>query len=92
MNAHLFTYGDVTGQRELDSDEDDQGAITPFTETTVNLPDMPMSPETDEEKPTFDHYHQQQTQSRYARHHHDYGITLQEEYSSFHLKFCSTIS
>lgn len=33
---------------------EDEAVITPFTETTVNLPEMPITPEQDDEKPTFD--------------------------------------
>lgn len=40
-----------------EEDEEENGMITPFTETTVNLPEMPISPEgEDEERPTFDYY------------------------------------
>lgn len=47
------------GGEDINSEEETyQGAITPFTETTINLADGPMSPEgdADDEKPTFDHY------------------------------------
>lgn len=45
-------------EEEDDSEEEDNGAITPFTETTVNLPEMPITPD-DDVKPTFDHYNGQ---------------------------------
>ena len=44
------------GEDNNSEEEAYQGAITPFTETTINLVDGPMSPEVDDEKPTFDHY------------------------------------
>lgn len=54
-HGEVYSFSAVNGDNNGDAEEnDDIGAITPFTETTVNLPDMPITPEQEDEKPTFD--------------------------------------
>ncbi|XP_067931166.1 dynein axonemal heavy chain 6-like [Watersipora subatra] len=62
-DSFLHTHGgkavcDKSSRALEDNDSEDayQGAITPFTETTINLADGLMSPEQDDVKPTFDDY------------------------------------